>query len=231
MRVIETNRLYDTYFLLHQPLTNVDLGKTETVFKQGLVTDKGAIYLKTTSYVYDMSRPLTKGTPTQFEYLANKFWIEYPLDRPKPWSVCYPEAIIKGLFFKSLMGLERFFQMFYEASVIDDTHKFFLQNWIDPYTENQVIDFDPQELASGFKFYTLRGELDTHKYKTDGTPMIDIMFTKNAYKTLSPNWLQDHIVSKYGSLEEAHATCRVAYPELFDFAEQLKVQHKAQPKV
>ena len=61
--------------------------------------------------------------------------------------------------------------------------------------------------------------------------MIDITFTKNAYKTLSPNWLQDHIVNKYGSLEEALSTCRAAYPDLFAFAEQLKVPHKAQPKV
>ena len=230
--MIETNRLYDTYFLLHQPLTNVDLGKTETVFKQGLVTDKGAIYLKTTSYVYDMSDILTKGTPTQFEYLANVFDVFHPLDRTKPWSVCYTESIIKGLFFKSLVGLGRFFQMFYEASVVpDDEGLFQLEHWIDTYNDNLLIDFDPQELAAAFKFHKLRDPYDYEYKMSQNQPQLYMRFTKNAYKTLSPNWLQDHIVSKYGSLEEAHATCRVAYPELFDFAEQLKVQHKAQPKV
>jgi len=221
--MIKTNRLYDTYFLLHQSLTDVSLGKAETVFEQGLVTDKGAIYLKICPDEYTLDGNIvTGGTPTQFEYLANVFDVFYPLDRKKPWSVCYPEAIIRGLFFRSLVGLRRFFQMIYDASVVDDTHTFFVQNWVDTYTESQLLDFDPQELAAGFKFYTLRGELDTHKYKTDLSPMIDITFTKNAYKTLSPHWLQDHIIHKYGSLEEARSVCREYYPDLFTFAETLK---------
>jgi hypothetical protein len=220
---INTNILYDTYILLHQKPRTVYSKKNNNVFDQGLDYDKGAIYLKSSIHRYYMNRPIYNGTPTQFEYLANKFWVEHRIkDLTQPWKVQYQTAIITGLMYKAIHATNRILKMYAESDLVSEKDTFIAENWLDTYTDGEREWIKPKKIESGFKFYKIR-EPEDAKYKMAETqPQSYIEFTKRTYSTLEEDWPLKHLEKKYGSLENAKNECKKKHPEIFKFAEKLK---------